>query len=202
MIIAWVNLKGGVGKTTSTVYTAIAAARRGMPALVADANPDASATQWIEEGIEQHWITGVQVVMVPSERLLGQLLQMPLSANEVIVIDTPPNSDRLSSVAMALADVILVPTRVGGPEPERVRATLDLAPAGKARGIVVCSGRTGTRGLSETLRGWEAVGESVWGVVPERVGIAAGGSSEPHAQGIDAYDAILSRALSIVKEMQ
>jgi cellulose biosynthesis protein BcsQ len=53
------NLKGGVGKTTTTLYLAAVAASRGhTPVVVVDADRQASAAEWLEE----RPIQGVEVV--------------------------------------------------------------------------------------------------------------------------------------------
>jgi hypothetical protein len=35
----------------------------------------------------------------------------------------------------------------------------------------------------------------IWGIVPERVAIAAGPEARLHREGLDVYDAVLRRAL-------
>lgn len=44
--VAFVNLKGGVGKTTSAIGTAEALARLGHTVTVRDADPSGAATLW------------------------------------------------------------------------------------------------------------------------------------------------------------
>ena len=48
MIVSLINLKGGVGKTTSCIALATAAARDGKEVVVLDADPQGSATFWAD----------------------------------------------------------------------------------------------------------------------------------------------------------
>lgn len=47
--IAFINLKPGVGKTTSAVWLAYAFHRRGLTVALADADPGASALEWSDQ---------------------------------------------------------------------------------------------------------------------------------------------------------
>ena len=72
MNIVVTNLKGGVGKTTTTLYLAAVAASRGhTPVVVVDADRQASAAEWLEE----RPIEGVEVVEAPSERTLARAMR-------------------------------------------------------------------------------------------------------------------------------
>src|ERR1700678_2016483 len=59
------NVKGGVGKTTTTIYLAAAAVARGWdPVLVVDADRQASSAEWLEA----RPTGGIELVEGPSER--------------------------------------------------------------------------------------------------------------------------------------
>ena len=49
--VAFVNLKGGVGKTTSAIGTAEALARLGHTVTVRDADPSGAATLWAHKAL-------------------------------------------------------------------------------------------------------------------------------------------------------
>jgi chromosome partitioning protein len=183
------NLKGGVGKTTTAVYLAAVAAARGhAPVVLVDADRQASAAEWLEE----RPIPGVEVVEAPSERTLTRAM----SGNEgIVVVDLPPGDERLVQSAIAAADAVVIPTRAGGVEFARVTHTLGLIPAKTPRGIVITAARLGTNDLLETIDWWKAEHVPLWGVVPERVGIAAGPEARLYRDGLDEYGNVLRRVL-------
>jgi chromosome partitioning protein len=189
MNIVVTNLKGGVGKTTSTVYLAAVAAARGhVPVVVVDADRQASAAEWLEE----QPIDGVEVLEAPSERTLARAMR----ADEgTVVVDLPPGDERLVQAAIGGADAVIIPTRAGGVEYARVAYTLGFIPNKVPRGIVITAARLGTNDLQETIDWWKAENVPVWGVVPERVGIAAGPEARLYRDGLDEYGKVFRRVL-------
>jgi hypothetical protein len=89
---------------------------------------------------------------------------------------------------------VVIPTRAGGVELSPALQTVDLIPARTARGIVVVSARLGTNDLDETIAWWREQRTPVWGVVPERVGIASGPEGRLSREGLELYTGILRRA--------
>jgi chromosome partitioning protein len=178
-------LKGGVGKTTTSVYLAALAAESGRPVTLVDADPQASAAEWVEEATDD--VLGkVDVVEAPTERLLGKALDR-LGPDAVAVVDMPPGDETALARAMGRGDVVVVPTRVGGVETPRATAVLDLVPGGLPFGVVICAARTFTRDYHEAVATWDEEDIPVWGTVPERVAIAAGPDGWLAADGMDAY---------------
>jgi chromosome partitioning protein len=189
MNIVVTNLKGGVGKTTTAVYLSAAAVARGYdPVVLIDADRQASSAEWLEE----RPIDGVTVVEAPSERTLTRAMGRH---DGMGIVDTPPGDERLVQSAINSADAVVIPTRAGGVEFARVAVTLDMIPARTPRGVIISAARLGTNDLDETIAWWKAENVAVWGVIPERVGIAAGPEARLYRQGLDEYDAVLRRVL-------
>ena len=189
MNVVVANIKGGVGKTTTSVYLAAAAVERGHePVVLVDADRQASSAEWLEE----RPVDGVTVVEAPSQRTLTRAMSQHTGLG---VVDAPPGDERLLQAAVGDASAVVIPTRAGGVEYSPVLLTIDLIPAKTPRGVVICSALLGTNDLDEAVAWWRSQRVSVWGVIPERVGIAAGPEARLYREGIERYGAVLRRAL-------
>ena len=140
--------EGRVGKTTTAVYLAAAAAERGDgPVLLIDADRQASSAEWLEE----RPVEGVEVVEAPSERTLAKAVSR---RDGLSVVDGPPGDTRLLGAAAGAADVVIIPTRAAGVEISPVLSTLELIPSKTPRGVVITAARLGTNDLDETIAFW------------------------------------------------
>lgn len=183
------NIKGGAGKTTTSVYLAAAGVERGHePVVLVDADRQASSAEWLEA----RPIEGVTVIEAPSQRTLTRAMGRD---DGLVVVDTPPGDERLLQAAAGAADAVVIPTRAGGVEFSPVLATLELIPARTPRGVVICAARLGTNDLEEAIAWWKSQSVSIWGVIPERVGIASGPEARLYREGLNEYTVVLRRAL-------
>lgn len=117
LIIAFVNLKPGTGKTTSAVWLAHAFHERGMPVLLVDADPAASALEWsdLAEGFP------FRIVGMPSKELHRRIPDIA-KPGEVVVIDSPQMEDHkgISRSVLRLADELVIPIAPHGIEINRM----------------------------------------------------------------------------------
>ena len=193
MIIVVAALKGGVGKTTTSVYLSALAAAGRRPTTLIDSDPQASAADWIENSGDES-LEPVELVEAPTERLLTKALDR-IDADDVAVVDTPPGNERLLAKAIDRADCVVLPTRVGGVETHRVEAVLEQVPINVPLGLVICSARTYTRDYQDAVASWAEAAVAIWGTVPERVAIAAGPEAALSPDGLDAYRSVWRRVL-------
>jgi chromosome partitioning protein len=185
MIVVVAALKGGVGKTTTSVYLAALAGSNRRAVSLIDADPQASAADWVEHSSDEQ-LAQLTLVEAPTDRLLLKALDK-IDGDGVAVADTPPGNERMLTKAFDRADVVVIPTRIGGIEASRVDAILNLVPTNTPVGLVVCSARTFTRDYQDALAAWHEAGVAVWGTVPERVAIASGPADWLSPDGLDAY---------------
>ena len=183
------NVKGGVGKTTTAVYLAATAVERGYDTvLLIDSDRQASSAEWMEA----RPVEGVELVEAPSERTVARAMERH---DGLAVVDTPPGDERIVRAAIERADAVVIPTRAGGVEFSRVVATLELVPEKTPHGVVICAARLGTNDLTQAIEWWGSQQVPVWGIIPERVGIASGPEGRLHRAGLDAYLDVLKRAV-------
>ena len=105
-VIAVANQKGGVGKTTLAMNVAAGLTRRGS-CIVVDADPQRSATMWIELSDS---LREFPAKVVPAEdEIKKQIIQLQTEF-DYIVIDCPPEikSDSTMS-AIEISKVLLIP---------------------------------------------------------------------------------------------
>lgn len=107
MRFAYLNTKGGVGKTTSSLMSAEAAHRAGHTSAVIDADPQGSASRWAEAAEEAGTPLNFPVTVVNRSTLARTVEH---STVEFLFIDTAPNDPAIIDAAAAAADMVIIPT--------------------------------------------------------------------------------------------
>jgi len=120
MRIAVTNLKGGSGKTTTSMYLAHAFASEGSTLLV-DADPQGSALSWSEAADDLPFPT----VSLPVKNLHRQLDSIA-AAYDHVVIDTPPGHPAITASAAQAVDLAIVPVQPSILDLDRIDATIEL----------------------------------------------------------------------------
>ena len=157
--ISIISQKGGAGKTTLAIHLAGAATSAGLSALILDADPQATASQW------NHWRGGAdpEVVDCASPTLLPRKVQQAADLGaDLVIIDTPPHADIMAREACKAADLILIPCRPQAFDLSAVETTAELVKAaGKPAFVLFMGGPqrapTTYRDARELIEGSEGV---------------------------------------------
>lgn len=153
-IIAIINGKGGVGKTTTSVNLSAALADK-KKVLLVDADPQGSATWWVERGGTN---MGFDLAQETEPTLLGSLQK--IEGYELAVVDTPPalRSEALE-VVVSVADYLILPTP---PAPMDLAVLIEtlreaIAPVGVAHRVLLT--RVDSRSRKEAVEAQKTLRE-------------------------------------------
>ena len=119
MIIAFLNQKGGVGKTTLAVHFSSALSRMGKKVLLVDADPQGSSLDW---SVSRPGDPVFPVIGMPKPNLHKEL---PIIGNgyDFIIIDGPPRVNELARSAIMASDIVVIPVQ---PSPYDVWAAKEI----------------------------------------------------------------------------
>jgi chromosome partitioning protein len=107
MVIAILNQKGGVGKTTLSINLSAELARSGGRVLLIDADPQGSALDWsaAREGELPFTVVGLPKATIHKEIASLQ------KGYDHVVIDGPPRVTDLARSAIMASDLVVIPVQ-------------------------------------------------------------------------------------------
>lgn len=186
MIIAFLNQKGGVGKTTLAVHIAEALARSGKSVLLVDADPQGSALDWSENRPEN---PSFPVIGLPKSNLHKELPALAKNYDAVL-IDGPPRVNEIARAAIMASDIVLIPVQPSPYDVWAAKEIVDLLQEASAFKENIKSAFVINRKITNTAIGRD-VGEALAGyevkvlknTVCQRVSFA-----ESAAQGLTVMD--------------
>ncbi|HCL6635716.1 TPA: AAA family ATPase, partial [Citrobacter freundii] len=122
MIFAFLNQKGGVGKTTLATHIAGELAMRGLHVILLDADPQGSSLDWTQRRSQQGLPRLFSAVGLARETLHQEAPELARRADHII-IDGPPRIAALARSALLAAERVLIPVQ---PSPYDVWASAEM----------------------------------------------------------------------------
>lgn len=107
-VITFINQKGGVGKTTLALSMASAWHLEGRSVAVIDADPQQSAVAWKQCQKEGSPLFDMEVYSIDNQNDFEDLSSLP---EEYIIIDTAGNDTPLTSAALKVSDMVIIPIK-------------------------------------------------------------------------------------------
>lgn len=138
-VLALASQKGGSGKTTLSGHLAVEAQRSGAgPVVLIDIDPQGSLADWWNER-EAEYPAFAQTTVA---RLAADLATLRQQGFKLAVIDTPPAITMAIQSVIAVAELVVVPTRPSPHDLRAVGATVDLCERAGKPLIFVVNGAT------------------------------------------------------------
>lgn len=171
MLIAVLNQKGGVGKSTTAVHLARWLQLQGRAVHLADLDPQQTSSFWLQAA--EPFTIPCSVIPADADSALEQL-PLLLEGGGVVVVDGPAGLSDATRAVMLLADLVLTPVQPAGAD---LRSAVDvLRLVGQARrirgglpdaAVFLNRATKGTRLLAEArevigqLEGIRALGQAI-----------------------------------------
>lgn len=107
-VIALVNQKGGVSKTTVSINLAMGLSLRGYDVLLVDGDPQASSLDWATVRDESENDLSFSVLGVPKTNLAKEVSKIK-SKYDFVIVDSAGRQSELTRLALVACDIAIVP---------------------------------------------------------------------------------------------
>lgn len=170
-IIVLASQKGGAGKSTLAAHLAVAAERdMAGPCVLLDTDPQASLSAWWN-GREAEIPAFAPTTL---KELPAKLEALAQAGYAYAIIDTPPAITESIRAVVALADLVLIPTRPSPHDLRAVGSTVELAVnAGRPFAFAVTQAKPNTKLTVQAVAALSEHGVVAPAIVHDRVDYAA-----------------------------
>lgn len=134
-VLAFLSQKGGAGKTTLAVHTAVAAHEAGVAAVLIDTDPQRSASVWgdARQG-------AAPIVATASVSELERVLKAALGDGMALaIVDAAPHAAPEAAKIARAADLVVIPCRPTAFDLAAVEAAVRIIRAANAKAVFVLS---------------------------------------------------------------
>lgn len=192
--ITIMHTKGGVGKTTSAMFLATAAARAGIKSVVVDSDSQGSAAAWAKIASKRSRKLPFEVVETGSN--ISSRVKDLAGPDGLVLIDTPPGTSPAIQESINLADLVVVPCGASPIELQRVWPTLSFLDGRPA--VVLLTNVDLRSTLSAQIRKRLADTEVpvLHSLVPQRSEIKRSFGKTPNA--LHGYDDVLKELIGVL----
>lgn len=121
-VIAAANCKGGCGKSTTILILAGEYAAQGYRVHIIDADPKRRLSKWGQAGVKPPAITTSEA----NGTTMRAEIERARAIADVVLIDVEGSANAALTLAVAYADVVLVPATISPPDVEDGIATIKL----------------------------------------------------------------------------
>lgn len=137
-IIAIINQKGGVGKSTIALNLAAALSHKNHRAFLVDADPQGTLSMWAKARARQtHPKINNNIIITEKPWAPEDILNLTQSPSyDFVIIDCGPANSKVAKAALVVSSLAIIPISPSPLDIDSARATIELIQQGVTRGAV------------------------------------------------------------------